>query len=189
MIEEWHEIKGNREIYEVSNYGNIRTKDRIGARNKFCKGHTLHQYKNYSGYFRVHMNIEGKGKEHFVHRLVANAFVHKIYGKNFVNHIDGNKENNRADNLEWCTRSENEQHAWRIGLKQRESCSHKGNHHPMHKLTQEQVDWIRKNHIPYDKNFGSAPLGKMFGVRAQTITDIIHNRTWIETLPYAEMII
>lgn len=188
MIEEWCEIKGNREIYEVSNYGNVRTKDRVGARNRFCKGHMLHPHKNSSGYLRVYMNIDGKGKEYFVHRLVANAFIPKIDGKRFVNHIDGNKENNRVDNLEWCTRSENEQHAWRIGLKQKEFYSHKGEQHPMHKLTKEQVDWIRKNHIPYDKIFGSAPLGKMFGVSARTITDIVHNRTWIETLPHSELI-
>ena len=28
MKEQWKEIKGNREIYEVSNLGNVRTKDR-----------------------------------------------------------------------------------------------------------------------------------------------------------------
>ena len=31
MNEQWKEIKGNREIYEVSNLGNVRTKDREGA--------------------------------------------------------------------------------------------------------------------------------------------------------------
>ena len=32
MNEQWKEIKGNREIYEISNLGNVRTKDREGAR-------------------------------------------------------------------------------------------------------------------------------------------------------------
>ena len=31
--------------------------------------------------------------------------------------LDGNKKNNRADNLEWCTRSENMKHAFRLKLK------------------------------------------------------------------------
>lgn len=32
MKEQWKEIKVNREIYEISNCGRVRTKDRNGAR-------------------------------------------------------------------------------------------------------------------------------------------------------------
>lgn len=41
MNEQWKEIKGNREIYEISNLGNVRTKDREGARGNIVKGHVF----------------------------------------------------------------------------------------------------------------------------------------------------
>lgn len=181
MAEEWREIKGYREIYEISNFGNVRTKDRNGARGYYCRGHDKKQYANSSGYLRVGLNINGKNKFYFVHRLVAENFLNKVDGKNFVNHIDGNKKNNKISNLEWCTRSENERHAWKIGLKNKDMTNRKGENHGMHKLTYEQVKFIRDNHKPYDKEFGSIPLALKFNVRPQTITDIAHNRSWIET--------
>lgn len=178
MNEEWKEIKGNREVYEVSNLGNVRTKDRIGARGRFCKGRVLAQCENSSGYLRVAMNLTGNSKYYFVHRLVAEYFKSKKENKEYVNHINGNKKDNRVENLEWCTRSENEKHAWRTGLKKGEMVSRKGERHGMHKLRQEQVDWIRTHYKKYDKEFGSNAMAMKLGVSPQTITDIVNNRSW-----------
>lgn len=52
-----------------------------------------------------------------VHRLVASAFLDNPNCYSDVNHKDGNKLNNSVLNLEWCTRAENLQHAYRTGLK------------------------------------------------------------------------
>ena len=68
------------------------------------------------GYDRVELWANGKGRKYFVHRLVAQAFVPNTNELPQVNHIDGDKRNNHATNLEWTTQSENQRHAYRIGL-------------------------------------------------------------------------
>jgi hypothetical protein len=61
-------------------------------------------------------NLEGVSQIFKVHRLVAKAFLPNPEGKPQVNHIDGNPSNNNVSNLEWCTNSENQIHAYETGL-------------------------------------------------------------------------
>ena len=51
-----------------------------------------------------------------VHRIVANTFISNPKNLPEVNHIDGDKHNNNVENLEWCTSSQNLQHAYDTGL-------------------------------------------------------------------------
>lgn len=71
---------------------------------------------NNMGYPSVCLYNENGGKFFLVHRLMAEAFLPNDESKKYVNHIDGNKANNLLFNLEWCTHSENMQHAWKLGL-------------------------------------------------------------------------
>jgi len=80
------------------------------------------------GYVRVGIYIgNGKAKTIKVHRLMCLTFIGESNGLD-VNHIDGDKKNNNITNLEYCTRSENIIHAFKLGLskisnKHRESVS------------------------------------------------------------------
>lgn len=58
----------------------------------------------------------GKRNTSQVHRLVAECYCENPNGYKEVNHIDGNKTNNHYTNLEWCSRSQNAQHAYDNGL-------------------------------------------------------------------------
>lgn len=68
----------------------------------------------HKGYRRVALSTDNKRHGYPVHRLVAEAFIPNPNDKPFVNHIDGNKRNNVVSNLQWCTASENQKHAYDV---------------------------------------------------------------------------
>ena len=116
------------------------------------------------------------GKNHRVHRLVAEAFIPNPNNLQCVNHIDGNKQNNSVKNLEWCTHSENMIHAYQTGLEQ-PRC---GEQHHAHKLTEDAVKYIKQLYVKRDKEFGAVALAKKFNVDRTTIHDIVRGKTWGE---------
>lgn len=168
-----------RNRYEVHNDGTVISLGRIGARGHVVKDRELTPRENSNGYLRVSMNLTGKQKEYLLHRLVATHFVENPNSLPVVNHKDGNKHNNHFSNLEWLTSSDNNKHAFATGL--RKPTPHIGEHHSMHKLTQADVDYIRRVHRPRHSEYGSKPLANKFGVRPQTITEIVHGRSWKHT--------
>lgn len=119
MSEIWKTLNTICSDYEISNYGNVRSKDRIvinklGVK-RFYLGKNLNPNLNKSGYLQVDI----KGKNYRVHRLVALAFIENERIEAIeINHIDGVKTNNSVTNLEWCTSKENKLHAYRVlGIK------------------------------------------------------------------------
>lgn len=62
-----------------------------------------------AGYHRVGLYYLGKTHNRYVHRIVAEAFIGPSNGRE-INHKNGDKTDNRVENLEWVTRSQNNQH-------------------------------------------------------------------------------
>ena len=120
-MEEWRDIPGYETYYQASSLGNIRRLNSIVAGRcntlRRLAGDVLKLQKNSNGYITVGFCINHSCKYQRVHRLVCMAFHPNSENKKFVNHKDGNKTNNHIDNLEWCTKSENEIHAYKTGLK------------------------------------------------------------------------
>jgi len=116
MTEIWHPCAGYETHYEVSNYGNVRSIERMVAHplggKKIQYGRVLKVGKASNGYLIVSFCVDKVKSNHSVHRLVVRAFIPNEDNKPQVNHKDGNKHNNHVDNLEWVTRSENMKHAY-----------------------------------------------------------------------------
>ena len=148
-----------RHNYYIDEHGNIFSE----YSNKFL---THERTKN--GYLRV----EIQGKHYLVHRLVAMAFLGIKSNGYEVNHKDQNPENNDIDNLEWVTCSENQYHAFEIGLKP------KNFNHPFSKFTKEDILYIRNNYQKNKKGFGIRTLARKYGVCDSTIRQIVVGITY-----------
>ena len=117
MIEQWRDIKNYEGLYQVSNYGNVRSVDRYverGDSRVFVKGVLMKPHEIKGGYIRAHLSKWNKTKFILVHRLVAEAFLPNVENFPQINHKDCNPKNNTVTNLEWCTAKYNVHYAGRV---------------------------------------------------------------------------
>lgn len=99
---------------KVSNDGDVFLEERIASRGKNSmrlKAKMLKQ-KEWQGYRVVQFRINGKNKNHKVHRLVLMAHSGSEGIGLDANHKNGVRNDNRIENLEWCTRSYNLKHSY-----------------------------------------------------------------------------
>jgi hypothetical protein len=102
MNEIWKNISGYEGLYQVSNFGRVKS---------FCKWkrascpdeYILKDSINNRGYHQVMLYKNTVKKKFLVHRLVAEAFIPNPENLPHINHIDENTGNNSVENLEWCT--------------------------------------------------------------------------------------
>lgn len=155
-------------FYEISNYGEIRN----------SKTHKIRK-KNISktGYYFVSGSLGSKDDKITFknHKALAETFIPNPNNLPIINHIDGNKLNNDIDNLEWCTHSENVKHALDHNL----FYIHKGINNCRAKLTNEIVEYIRNNYVPYDNEFGTRGLARKFDIDHKTIIRILQNKAYM----------
>lgn len=116
----WKDIAGYEGLYQVSNFGQVKSLARIKT-NKligehFVKEKIMKSRLSPSGYLSIGLTKNGKQIGYRVHRLVAQTFISNPENKAEVNHKNGIKIDNRIENLEWNTSSENTIHALKTGL-------------------------------------------------------------------------
>ena len=98
MKEIWKDILGYEGLYQVSNFGRVKSLNykRTG------KERILKLLKHKCGYLYIGLHKDNNVKNYYIHRLVAEAFIDNPNNLPQVNHKDENKLNNVVSNLEWC---------------------------------------------------------------------------------------
>lgn len=175
MIEVWLPVCEFEGIYEVSNYGNVRSLDRYVD---YCSGHKgfkrgimLRPAINRKGYSMVGLSKNNINKLVSVHRLVAKSFIPNPENKAQVNHINGIKTDNRVENLEWCTQYENQKHAFKNGFNKGSMFGRFGELHPKTLLSD-----IDKNNIVNLRQQGTSvkTIMSMYNVSRRTIQRVFN---------------
>lgn len=116
--------------------------------------------------------LDGKKRTFRVHRLVMMAFKPvENMDELEVNHLDGNKKNNKLENLEWCTTSENQKHAFKTGLQK----ARKGEDSNFAKLSKEDVDKVFELRA---QGLLQREIADIVGCTHSNISAILRGKSW-----------
>jgi len=114
-MEIWRDIKGYEGLYQVSNYGRVKSLERVVERkSKYGKcsnyRHKSRIIKQYAfdncGHLQVDLHKDNTKNHKQVHRLVAEAFIPNPNNYDVVHHKDHDVNNNKVENLEWMDKGE-----------------------------------------------------------------------------------
>ena len=105
MEEIWKDIEGYEGLYQVSNYGRVRSLPRVSKSiNKTYGGKILKLgHLDKTKHQTVTLSKDNILKTYPLHRIVADAFIPNPDNLPCINHKDEDPTNNHIDNLEWCS--------------------------------------------------------------------------------------
>jgi hypothetical protein len=138
-LEIWKDIENFEGYYQISNYGNIRSVERVVkhpvSKNNKIKSKQKSVFRKKNSYIQVNLYKNSKVTGIVLHRLVAKAFIPNPENKPQVNHKNGNKLDNKVENLEWVTSKENIHHSIKTGLRKKRTGTY-------YSLTSKQLEEI-----------------------------------------------
>tara|TARA_B100000579_G_scaffold436964_2_gene464643 strand:- start:411 stop:1358 length:948 start_codon:yes stop_codon:yes gene_type:complete len=127
---------------------------------------------NKPGYKYVVLMINGQGKVHAIHRLVASVYIREMVEKEIVDHINGDKLNNNVENLRILSTKKNlEEHRKRV----------RGTKTQGFKLTEKdvaEIKWLLKN-----TDLNQNDISKRYGVVQSHVSQIHLGLKWKHIMP------
>lgn len=168
MPEQWRPVVGYEGMYEISDFGRLKSFKRRNEK-------ILKPGKNTDGYLLMPISNGIKRKTQSMHRYVAFAFIPNPENKPEVNHKNGTKDDNGLYNLEWVTPKENCFHADSTGLRP----PLKGERNGGSKLKDKDVLEIR-NLLKAKNTLKS--IASKYGVHLSLISLIKTNKNWTHVI-------
>lgn len=156
IVENWRALVGYEGLYEVSDFGRVRSKKAV-----------MRAGPHPGGYLVVHLYKDRQRKCRTVHSCVAEAFIGPRPQGQEVCHEDNDKKNNRLWNLRYDTPTGNNRDKVRHGTHTQ------GEAHAASKLTEQAVLEIRRLRGVYQKQ-----LAERFGVTLSNISAIQRRKSW-----------
>lgn len=178
MKEQWRDIPGYEGVYQVSDWGSVRSVDRVivfkkSARSepyrRFFSSRSIPQFLDAYGYSAVSLSRQGKTRSFTVHRLVAIAFIGNRPSGSHIHHIDKDKRNNNLSNLAYISGKEH------VSLHMKGM--YRGEDNPQSILSDAQVSCIKKL-LSHD-TFSRDEIAEAFGVSGGAITNINLKKSWL----------
>lgn len=170
--EEWRSIEGLDGMYEVSNFGNVRSRLKPGNhRNKLGNPRILKVRLDKRGYGTISLPFGHGGKyvTKSVHTLVANEFLGKRPEGKEIAHLNGDSTDNRACNLEYVTHKENESHKKLHGTLPLGSANGNTNY------VGWQIEIVR---YLAEKGVPQAKIAKLFDMSVQMVSSVVLRESW-----------
>jgi len=165
----WKYLPGWEGMYQVSNYGQIRSMPRPGRTQfggRMYGGNVLKAILCSNGYLAVNLTDKGKRKQVMLHRAVLEAFCGMPPVGMEACHNNGLRTDNRLWNLRWDTRKNNHADKKKHGTWQG------GENNPFSKLTEAQAKEAKYSRLPLKV------LARKFNVSFGAISKIRYGDSW-----------
>ncbi|MCF4102392.1 HNH endonuclease [Gillisia sp. M10.2A] len=167
------DIWQDRFVYKISNYG------RVISFVKNPEGELLNGGRT-AGYLSFVVNLKnGKKKNYYFHRVIAEIFLEKKEGDKYVIHKNYKKHDNEVSNLAWVTKEEWTAHQFdnpnvkenKLKRKLRKVTSYS-------KLSYAQAVILKKKLLDPNRKTRIRVLAKQFGVSEMQLYRIKSGENW-----------